>query len=38
MVYLVMMVVRGENMQMKEPTVNQVELCVTAGRMNPERE
>ena len=29
------MVVNGKNIQMKDPTVNQVELFVTAGRIYP---
>jgi hypothetical protein len=37
-VNLVVMVVSGENMQMKEPTVNQMEVEVKAGTMNPAME
>ena len=32
------MVVRGENMQMKEPTVNQMAVLVKAGTRNPAME
>jgi hypothetical protein len=37
-IYLVVMVVMGENMQMKEPTVNQVGEEVKAGTMKPAME
>jgi hypothetical protein len=36
--HLVVMVVRGENMQMKEPMVNQMEEVVKAGTRKPAME